>query len=72
MIFIMVKNKRHFIFRACKHLGITLFTGKMVKSPKESGDFDHIVDRGHNASFDNFETLVKEWMNLDFPSESHF
>ena len=35
-------------------------TGKNVKSPKESAVFDHIVHTGHNASFDDFETLIKE------------
>ena len=33
---------------------------KKVKSPKESAVFDHIFYTGHNASFDDFETLVKE------------
>ena len=31
-----------------------------LKSPKESAVFDHIVHMGHNANFDDFETLVKE------------
>ena len=50
----------HFKVRACEHLGIMHLTGKKVKSPKESAIFDHIVHTGHNASFDDFETLVKE------------
>ena len=50
------KNK----VRACKHLGITPLTEKRVRSPKESAVFDHIVHTGHNASFDDFEILVKE------------
>ena len=54
------KTKQHFKVRACEHLGITPLTGKKVKSPKESAVFDHIVHTGHNATFDNFETLVKE------------
>ena len=54
------KTKHHFKFRACEHLGITLLTGKNIKSPKESAVFDHIFHMGHNASFDDFETLVKE------------
>ena len=54
------ENKRHFKVGACEHLGITPLTGKKVKSPKESAVFDHIVHAGHNASFDDFETLVKE------------
>ena len=39
---------------------MTLLTVKKVKSPKESAVFDHIFYTGHNASFDDFETLVKE------------
>ena len=29
------KTKRHFIVRACEHLGITPLTGKKMKSPKK-------------------------------------
>ena len=54
------KTKRHFKVRACEHLGITPLTGKKVKISKESAVFDHIVHTGHNASFDDFETLAKE------------
>ena len=49
-----------FKVRACEHLGITPFTGKKVKSPKESVVFDHIIHTCHNASFNDFETLIKE------------
>ena len=31
-----------------------------MKSPKESVVFDHIIHAGHNASFNDFETLIKE------------
>ena len=54
------KTKRRFKVRACELLGITHLTGKNVKSPKESAVYDHIFHKGHNASFDDFETLVKE------------
>ena len=54
------KTKRNFKVRAYEHLGITPLTGKKVKSPKEIAVFDHIVHTGHNASFDDFKTLVKE------------
>ena len=54
------KTKRHFKVRACEHLGITPLTGKKVKIRKESGVFDHIFYMVHNASFDDFETLIKE------------
>ena len=33
-------------------------TGKKVKIPKE---FDHIFHADHNAIFDDFETLAKEF-----------
>ena len=54
------KTKCRFKVRACEHLGITSFTEKKVKSPKESVVFDHIIHTGHNASFNDFETLIKE------------
>ena len=54
------ETKRHFKARPSEHLGITPLTGNKVKSPKESAVFDHIFHTGHNASFDDFETLVKE------------
>ena len=54
------KTKRHFKVRACEHLGITPLTGKKVKSPKEIAVFDHILHTGDNASFDDFEALLKE------------
>ena len=46
--------------RISEHLGITPLTGKQVKRPKESAVFGQIFRTGHNASFDDFETLVKE------------
>ena len=30
------------------------------KNPKEGAIFDHILHTGHNPSFDDFETLVKD------------
>ena len=42
------------------------YPGKKVKSPRESAVFDHIVHTGHNASFDDFETLAKERDELRF------
>ena len=54
------KTKRHFKVRAYDHLGITALTGKKVKIPKESAVFDHIVNTGHDASFDDFEIFTKE------------
>ena len=54
------KTKWHFKVRACEHLGITSLTGKKVKSSPKNAVYDHIVHTGHIASFDDFETLVKE------------
>ena len=54
------KTKHHFKVRACEYLRITSFIGKKVKSPKESAVFHHIFYAGHNASFHDIETLVKE------------
>ena len=58
------KTKRHFIVRGCEHLGITPLTKKKVKIPKESAVFNHIVHTSHNASFNDFETFVKECGNF--------
>ena len=55
------KSKHHFKVRACEHLGTMSLTGKKVKIPKESAVFDHIFHADHNAIFDDFETLAKEF-----------
>ena len=39
---------------------MTLLTGKRVKNPKKSAIFDHILLKGHDASFEDFEILLKE------------
>ena len=56
----MVKPNAILKLQACEHLGITPLTGRKVKSPNESALFDHISHTGHNASFDDFETLVTD------------
>ena len=61
------KTKHHFKVRTCLHLDITPLTGRKVKSLKESALFDHIVHTGHNASSDDFETLVKECDEFRLP-----
>ena len=53
------KAKHHFKFRACEHLGITPLTRKMVKKTQKRVS-DHNSQMGHNAYFDDFETLFKE------------
>ena len=66
------KTKGHFKVKACYHLAITTLTGKKVKISNKSAVFDHIFHTGHNASFDEFETLIKESDNFDSSSENHF
>ena len=39
-------------------------TGKRVKNPKKSAIFDHILLKGHDASFENFAILLKENNNF--------
>ena len=50
----MVKLKDIFV-RASEHL-----TGKFVKTPKKSANFDDILLNNHEASFVNFAMLLKE------------
>ena len=54
------KTKRHFKVRASEHLGMTPLTDKHVKSPKKSVIFEHILLKGHQASFNDFSILSKE------------
>ena len=54
------QTERHFFVRASEPLGITLLTGKFVKTPKKSAIFDHMLLDGHKASFDKFSILLKE------------
>ena len=50
--------------RACEHLAITPLTGKLVKNPKKSSSFGHMLFEGHRSKFDHFSILLKE--NNDF------
>ena len=43
---------------------MTPLTGKRVKNPKKSVIFDHILLKGHDASFENFAILLKENNNF--------
>ena len=58
------KTKRYFKVRTCEHLGIAPLTRKKVKSPKQRAVLYHIFHTGDNASFDNFEKLVKESVEI--------
>ena len=46
--------------RASEHFGMTPLTGKLVRNPKKSAIFDHILLNGHDASFEDFTILLKE------------
>ena len=39
---------------------MTALTRKPVKNPKRSAIFDHILLKGHDASFEDFTILFKE------------
>ena len=39
---------------------MTPLTGKQVKNPKKSAIWDHILVKGHDASFEGFTILLKE------------
>ena len=39
---------------------MTPLTGKRVKNPKKSAIFDHILLKGHDASFEDITILLKE------------
>ena len=54
------ESERHFFLRASEYLGVTPLTGKQVKNPKKSAIFDHILLKGHDASFEDFTILLKE------------
>ena len=54
------ESVRHYFVRASEHLSMTLLTGKRVKNAKKSAIFDHILLKGHDASFEDFTILLKE------------
>ena len=39
---------------------MTTLIGKRVKNSKKSAIFDHILLKGHDASFEDFKILLKE------------
>ena len=53
------ESERHFFVRASDHLDMTPLTGKWVKNPKKSAIFDHILLKGHDASFEDFYNSLK-------------
>ena len=54
------ESERNFFVRASENLGMTPLTGKRVKNPKKSANFDHILLKGHDASLEEFTILLKE------------
>ena len=50
------QSERQFFVRASEHLGMTHLTGKNLKM---SAIFDHILLKGHDASFEDFAILLK-------------
>ena len=54
------ESERHFFVRASEHLGMTPLIGKPLKNPKKSAIFDHILLKGHGASFEDITILLKE------------
>ena len=52
-------TKKEFV-RASEHLGMTPLIRKWVKNPKKTAIFDHILLKGHDASFEDFTILLKE------------
>ena len=54
------ESERHFFVRASEHLGMISLTGKREKNPKMSAICDHILLNGHDASFEDLTTLLKE------------
>ena len=54
------ESKRHFFIRAFEHLGTAPLTGKQVKNINKSSIIDHILLKGHGASFGDFKILLKK------------
>ena len=54
------ESERHFFVRASEYLDMTPLTENLVKNPKKSAIFDHILLKGHDTSFEDFMILMKE------------
>ena len=54
------ESEGHFFVRASEHLGMTPLAGKRKKNAKKSTIFDHILLKGHDASFEDFTILLKK------------
>ena len=67
------KTKRHFKVRVCEHLGITILTGKKIKSPKKVQYLIIFSIRVIKQVVLILKSLSKILMNLDsFSDESRF
>ena len=58
------KTKRHFKVRMCKHFGISVLTGKRVKSDDDSPIKEHLLFCNHAPDFEDFSILTTN--NNDF------
>ena len=58
------ESERHFFVRASEHLFMTSLTGKKVKNFKKSAIFDHILLKGHDASFEDLDSLGNNKLKL--------
>ena len=54
------ESERDFFVRASEYLSMTPLTEKRVRNPKKSANFDHILLKGHDASFEDYTILLKE------------
>ena len=66
------KSKRHFFVRASEHLSMTPLTGKRKKNPKKSAIIDHILLKGHDASFKNFLQFSNEHFTILLKESNKF
>ena len=53
------ETKRHFKFRASEHMGVSVRTGKSIKSIKNSAMRDHMLVCNNIVSFEDFSVLAK-------------
>ena len=56
-LLIMVKRKRHFKVRASEPMGVSVHSGKSIKSTKNSAVQRHMLVYGNTVSFEKFSTF---------------
>ena len=65
------ESERLFV-RASKNLGMTPLNGKQIKNSKKSAIFDHILLKGHDASFEDITILLKENNKFELYTSKRF